>query len=56
MTEKAKLNIQLSLDDVNRLLTLLGDQTIKSGLSDLTHDIRNQAQAQITTSSTAEEV
>lgn len=47
-TSANKLTIQLSIDDVNRLLGALGDLQIKTGLADLTMDIKNQAQAQLT--------
>ena len=49
MTDTIKLT--LSVSEVNRLLALLGDQPIKSGLNDLTTKIKTQGDEQISNQS-----
>jgi hypothetical protein len=39
-----RLTLRLSLDDIQKLLTVLGDLPIKTGLTDITMSIKNQAE------------
>lgn len=41
------LNLQLSIEEINQLLSLLGEQPIKSGLNDLTNKIKKQGEEQL---------
>jgi hypothetical protein len=50
------IELKLSVTEVNQLLALLGDQPIKSGLTDLTNKIKTQGDAQLTATPTPVEV
>lgn len=47
------INLQLSVEQTNQLLALLGDQPIKSGLSALTTLIKQQGDTQLAQQSVA---
>jgi hypothetical protein len=46
-TANPTIDIKLSVEETNQILTLLGDQAIKTGLADLTTKIKGQGDAQL---------
>jgi hypothetical protein len=43
----SQIKLALSIEETNQLLAVLGDQPIKSGLTDLTTKIKTQGDAQV---------